>query len=45
MDDGGLPIQGYVVEYRPMDLTWIDAESKFWTKGMPSVCVFLAFSG
>ncbi|KAK4303116.1 hypothetical protein Pmani_024845 [Petrolisthes manimaculis] len=33
MDDGGLPIQGYRVEYRQQDFPWEEGQNTFWTKG------------
>ncbi|XP_042205865.1 fasciclin-2-like isoform X3 [Homarus americanus] len=33
MDNGGLPIQGYLVQYRLQGETWDESEERFWTKG------------
>ncbi|XP_037784980.1 fasciclin-2-like isoform X13 [Penaeus monodon] len=32
VDDGGLPVLGYLVEYRMKDLPWDNAVSHYWTK-------------
>ncbi|XP_045121116.1 fasciclin-2-like isoform X3 [Portunus trituberculatus] len=32
-DDGGLPIQSYIVEYREAEHTWEEAFRKIWNKG------------
>lgn len=34
VDDGGLPVLGYLVEYRMKDLPWDNAVSHYWTKGI-----------
>lgn len=33
IDNGGLIIQGYLVQYRIRDVSWDLADEKFWTKG------------
>ncbi|KAK7065692.1 Ncam2p, partial [Halocaridina rubra] len=33
LDNGGLPIQSFIVQWRVRDMNWVDAQSKQWTKG------------